>query len=265
MDRTEGKPLENVIFAVEDINDERSETQSLARRLEKAEAATTASNSFLSMASGDLQAPVREIIEIDEKILRESGEEKIRAYAETLQRTANRMLTLINGLAHRAEAAAANGKPATGRYSLRQAAEAAIGMVRPMAEKKQLRLETEIAENLPDTLIGDEEKLKEITVSLLANAVNHSTDGSIRLSVFGKVLGENVHLLVSVRALPKDEVSFGELPDPKAVRVDNDLDLEVAGALLASLHSELKSVRSTDAWKDLYFETEQRIAEDNDK
>ena len=265
MDRTEGKPLENVIFAVEDINDERNETQSLARRLEKAEAATTASNSFLSMASGDLQAPVREIIEIDEKILRESGEEKIRAYAETLQRTANRMLTLINGLAHRAEAAAANGKPATGRYSLRQTAEEAIGMVRPMAEKKQLRLETEIAENLPDTLIGDEEKLKEITVSLLANAVNHSTDGSIRLSIFGKVLGESVHLLVSVRALPKDEVSFGELPDPKAVRVDNDLDLEVAGALLASLHSELKSVRSTDAWKDLYFETEQRIAEDNDK
>ena len=158
-----------------------------------------------------------------------------------------------------------NGKPVSGRYSLRKAAEEALGMVRPLAEKKQLRLETEIAEYLPDALIGDEEKLKEITVSLLANAVNHSTDGSIRLSIFGKVLGESVHLLVSVRALPENEIPSGELPDPKAVRVDNDLDLEVAGALLASLHSELKSVRSTDAWKDVYFETEQRIAEDNDK
>ena len=63
----------------------------------------------------------------------------------------------------------------------------------------------------------------------------------------------------------KESVPSGELPDPKAVRVENDLDLEVAGALLASLHSELKSVRSTDAWKDVYFETEQRIAEDKDK
>ena len=85
MDRMEGKPLENVIFAVENINDERTETQSLLERLEKAEAATTANNTFLSMASGDLQAPVREVIELDKKILRESSETKIREYAGALR------------------------------------------------------------------------------------------------------------------------------------------------------------------------------------
>ena len=158
-----------------------------------------------------------------------------------------------------------NGKPVSGRYSLRKAAEEALGMVRPLAENKQLRLETEIAEYLPDALIGDEEKLKEVTVSLLANAVNHSADGSVRLSVYGKTVGETLHLLVSVRVIPENGVPSGELPDPKAIRVENDLDLEVAEALLASLHSELKSVRSTDAWKDVYFELDQRNAEENDK
>lgn len=265
MDRMEGKPLENVIFAVENINDERTETQSLLERLEKAEAATTANNTFLSMASGDLQAPVREVIELDKKILRESSETKIREYAEGIRSTADRMLELINGLAHRAEAAVPAGKTVSERYSLRQIAEEVLRMVRPMAEKKQLRLETEIPENIPDALIGDGEKLKEATVSLLANAVNHSRDGSIRLSVFGKTVGENVHLLISVRAIPENETADGEIPDPKAVRVENDLDLEVAGALLSSMHSELKSVRSADAWRDIYFEIDQRIAEENSK
>jgi signal transduction histidine kinase len=265
MDRSEGKPLENVIFAVQDINDEKTETQLLAERLEEAEAATTANNAFLSMAYENLQAPVREILEINGNILRESDEEKTRDYAESIRSTADRMLTLISGLAHRAEAIALKGKTVSNRYSLRQTAEEALRIVQPAAKKKHIGLETEIAENLPDMLIGDAEKLKEITVSLLANAVNHSKDGSIRLSVFGKVLGENVHLLVSVRALPENEIPSGELPDPKAVRVENDLDLEVAGALLASLHSELKSVLSADAWKDIYFEIDQRIAEENSK
>ncbi len=266
MDRTEGKPLENVIFAVQDINDERTEAQRLTERLEKAEAATTANNAFLSMASENLRAPVREILEINGNILRESGEEKTREYAESIRSTADRMLTLLGGLAHRAEAIASKGKAVSDSYSLRQTAEEAFRIVRPMAEKKNLSLEQEIAENLPDRLIGDPEKLKEVTVSLLANAVNRSEDGTVHLSVFGKILGETVHLLVSVRSIPENEtVPDRDLPDPKAVRVENDLDLEVAGALLADLHSELKSVLSADAWKDVYFEIDQRIAEENSK
>lgn len=266
MDRAEGKPLENVIFAVQDINDEKTETQRLAERLEKAEAATTANNAFLSMASDNLQAPVREILEINGNILRESREEKTREYAESIRSTADRMLMLIGSLAHRAEVAASKGKAVSDRYSLQQAAEEALRIVRPAAEKKHLCLEADIAENLPDMLIGDAEKLKEITVSLLANAVNRSADGTVRLSVFGKILGETVHLLVSVQSIPENEtVHAGSLPDPKAARVENDLDLEVAGVLLTSMHSELKSVLSVDAWKNVYFEIDQRVAEENDK
>ena len=265
MDRTEGKPLDNVIFTVQDINDERSEAQSLAERLAKAEAATTAGNAFLSMASGDLQAPVREVIELNDKILRESGENRIREYAESIRCTADRMLELISGLAHRAEAAASNEKAVSERYFLRHTAEEAVRMIRPVAEKKQIRLETEIAENIPDALIGNGEKLKEAVVSLLANAVNHSTNGSVRFSVFGKAEEESVHLLVSVRAIPENEDTDGGMPDPKAGRVVNDLDLEIADALLFSVHSELKSVRSADAWRDLYFEIDQRIAEESNK
>lgn len=266
MDRTEGKSLVNVIFAVQDVNDERNEVQSLTERLEKAEATTTANNAFLSMASENLQTPVQEIMEINGKILRESGEEKTREYAESIQNTAHRMLILINGLTHWAETIASKGKVISDCYSLRQMMEETLRIVRPSAEKKHLILEVEIANNLPDMLIGDAEKLKEVTVSLVANAVNHSSDGTIRVSVFGKPIEETVHLLVSVRTIPEKETTpDGNQPDLKAVRVENDLDLEAAGVLLASMCSELKSVLSVDAWKNVYFEIDQRIVEEKDK
>ena len=263
MDRTEGKSLENVIFAVQDINDERSEKQRLTERLEKAESAFIAGSTFLSDASRDLQAPVKDILALDERILQESDPGKVRGYAEDIRSTADRMLTLISAMAHRAEAEKGKGKAAAKPYSLRQLAAEAIEAVRPMAEKKGIRPETDIAEGIPDTLTGDAEKLKEVIVSLTANAISHSDEGSVRLSVFGKkTANETVHLLFSVQALPEDGEPPVSISGGKAVQAYPDLDLEVAGTLLESMGSGLKSVRSADDWKDVYFEIDQTIAEE---
>ena len=259
MDRTEGKPLENVIFAVQDINEERKEAKNLMDRLEKAEAATTAGNAFLSGASRDLQAPVKEVLALDEKILKENDAEKIRNYAESIRGTAERMLLLINGLEDRAEAE--KGKAAAKRYSLKQMVGEVLDAVWLLAEQKQIRLETEITETLPDALAGDAGKLKEAAASLLANAINHSEGSIVRLSVFGKILQDTVHLLFSVRTLPETEDPSGNIPDHEAVQPDADLDLEIAGSLITALGSELKAVRSSDPWRDAYFEIDQQIAD----
>ena len=260
MERAEGKPLENVIFAVQDINDERNEAKNLTERLARAESAVAAGNAFLDTASRDLQAPVREVLSLNEQILQTSDPGKVRESAENIRCTADRMLTLVSALADRAAALAGKGKTAADPYSLRQLTAAALETVRPMAEKKQIRLETEIPETLPDALLGDEAKLREVTVSLLAYAMNHSLDGSVRLSVFGKVQGENVHLLFSVRTLPEAADSSAGPEARKKARAVPDLDLEVAGSLLTALDSSLKSVCSADAWKDIYFEIDQQVA-----
>jgi signal transduction histidine kinase len=262
MDRTEGKPLENVIFAVQDINDERSAAKGLADRLKKAESATTASNAFMAGAARDLRAPVKEVLELDEKILSESDPEKVRGYAEGIRGTAERMLTLISGLADRARAEDGTGAPVTTCYSLKKLTTEALEAVRLLAEEKGIALETEIPENVPDALSGDADKLREVITSLLDDAVRHSADGSVRLFVFAKAGKGTVHLLVSVRSLPAGGKPSEALPNRET---DPDLDLEVAGSLLACMGSGLKTVRSADAWKDVYFEIDQTVAEGTER
>lgn len=261
MERTEGKPLEDVIFAVQDINDERVELQNLTDRLAKAESTATANNDFLSGASRDLRAPVLELMALDEQILSETDPERIRRYAQSIRSTMDRMLTLINALSDRAAVEAGEGKALEERYCLGQLTEEALGAVQPIAERKGIRLESEVSESIPDALIGDRAKLREVMVSMLANILNHSAGGSVRLSVFGKLSDKTVHLLFSARAIPEEQEPSGSVAGAQGRQAEPDLDLEVAGSLLPALDSELKSVRSPDAWKDIYFEIDQRIAD----
>jgi len=258
MEREEGKPLENVIFAVQDINDEKSEIKDLADRVNKAEAVSTANNAFLSAASEGLRAPVGEILALDGQLLRETDPAKIRQCAEGIRGTAERMLLLISGLEDRAAAEAQSDKRAVS-YSLRPLIDEVLAAVRPAADSRGICLETEVAGAVPDVLSGDAARLKEAAASLLAGAVNRAQSGSVRLSVFGKQLdGPVIHLLFSVRSLPEGEDS-GSVP--KAVAAEPDLDREVAGSLLSGAGSALKTVRSSDGWADMYFEIDQRIAE----
>ena len=112
---------------------------------------------------------------------------------------------------------------------------------------------------------GDGEKanrqLKEAAASMLGNSLNHSAEGNVKFSVFGKAQEGRIHLLFSVRFTPDNDEPAGLEPGRKAAQAEPDLDLKAAGDLLAALGSELKSVRSADRWKDVYFEIDQRTAE----
>ena len=118
-----------------------------------------------------------------------------------------------------------------------------------------------MTESIPDKLLGDAVRLKEVIVSLMADALHRSSQGSVKLSVFGKVLGEAAHLLVSIRFVPENEMPSGKLPERDTGPAFPGLDLEIAGNLLAFMDSGLKSVPSSDTWQEVYFEMDQRIAD----
>lgn len=261
MDRAEDNTLEKVIFTVQDINDERAEIKTISDRLAKAESVSLANSAFLSGASRNLQEPVRELLTLDERIMQEADPEKIREYAKSIHGTAVRMLLLIEGMADRAGMEAGRTTAVEERYSLKQLIADAFAAVRPAADEKQVALELEVTESIPDALLGDARRLKEIIVSLLSNAVHTSADGSVRLSLFGKAGAETVHLLFSFRSLPESEEPSEILPKKNAGQAIPRLDLEIAGSLLGCMSSELKTVTSSDAWQETYFEVDQRIAD----
>jgi len=260
MDRAEGNLLENVIFTVQDINEDRTEMQKTADRLAEAESVSLANRAFLSGASRDLREPVRELLALDERLLGETDPEKIRAHAWSIHGLAERMLLLIDGMADRASLEAGAVRPAAEPYSLSRLIREVFSASRPAAESRGIPLDLEVTESIPDELLGDAPRLKEVIVSLMAGALRCGGQGSVKLSVFGRILEEKVHLLFSVRFAPEDPVSAGSLPEGETGGPRPGLDLEIARSLLSCLSSDLKFVPSADAWQEVYFELDQVIA-----
>lgn len=262
MDRVEGRPLEKVIFTVQDINDDKNELIRVEERVGAAEAESKEKSVFLANVSREIKEPIREMVDLGGKIARESGEDRVRAYADDLQEAGGSLLLLIDGIADYSELETGEMKLASAGYSLKRLLLDVVDGVRSLTGGQQVAFELDVSEMLPDGLRGDEDRLKRVIGNLLVIGAAKVGAGSVKLSVYGKAFGEKAHLLVSVKAVCPDGAGAdaeGRVSFTSASMVDIGMDL--AAGLLGLMGSELKEVHSNGRWAEYYFEVEQDIVD----
>lgn len=249
MDRVEGKPLENVVFTVQNINQEREEQEAMIQQIEEAESINEAKAAFVDNIADDLQRPLQSLVELSGKILSESRDEAIRGYARSASGAANMLMMLTDGLADGFGIESGKIQPMAMAYSLRQLLMDTLRTVLPMARECGFSATMDVAEALPDRLRGDPKLLREALVNLISGSLPQSGGGTLQLAVYGKVLEEDVHLLFTVRMIS----------NASDVRAVSALSMEVVSALLSGMGSALRSVRSPAGRSEVYFEIEQRV------
>ena len=249
MDRIEGKPLEDVVFTVQNINDEKTEQEAIMHQIEEVESVNEAKTVFMNSIAGELQQPLQKLVALNDRIIAESRDDTVRGYAHSGHSAASRLLTLTEGLSDSLRIESGETKPASQPYSLRRLLTDVLKTVSPMAAECRFSVATDIAENLPDQLQGDPGLLREALVNLLAGSLPVADGGTLQLAVYGKALEQGVHLLFTVRVLS------GSVNADAA----STLSMEVASTLLTGLGSVLKPVRSPAGRCEVYFELEQRV------
>ena len=249
MNRVEGKPLEDVVFALQDINEEKKEQEAIVHQIEEAESLYEAKAAFADSIVDDLQHPLQDLVELNDRILRESRDDAVRGYARSARGAANRLLMLTNGLVDGFALESGTAKPASKAYSLRRLLTDTLADVVPLARKNRFELSLDVPEGLPDRLQGDVRMLRETLVNLASSSISQAEGGKLQLSAYGKVVEERIHLLFSVRVTSESS---------KALEASG-LGLKVVSALLAGMGSTLKSVRSPAGRSEFYFEIEQRV------
>ena len=252
MDRVEGKPLENVIFAVQNINEEKKEQEAALHQIEEAESINRAKAAFVENITDDLQKPMQKLVALNDRILRETREDAIRGYARGAHSAANRLLMLTDGLVDSIGIQSGRMRPASAAYSLRQLLTDTLRIVLPLAEENRFTVALDAAEALPDALQGDAGLIREVLVNLISGIIPQAADGRLQLAVYGKALEGRVHLLFSVRAL-SDSANEGTV---------SGLCAEIASTLLNGMGSELKTVRAPAGRSEVYFEIEQKALDD---
>ena len=249
MDRVEGKPLENVVLTVQDINDEKDEQEAIIRQIEEAESINEAKAAFVDNLADDLQRPLHNLAALNDKILREGRDDAVRGYARSAYTAASQLLTLTDGLVDGLGIEFGKKKPASMPYSLRQLLIDTLHTALPMAEENGFAMALDVAETLPDRLQGDSRVLREILVNLVSGSLVPAKEGTVQLAAYGKVLDDRIHLLFSVRIL-SDSANFHKA---------SGMSMMVVSALLTGMGSELKTVPATAGRSEVYFEINQRM------
>lgn len=178
-----------VIWTVRSSNEmrkirEEAELAFMKRDVEEAEEANAQKSRFLSHMSHEIRTPLNAVLGMNELILRETKDKKIRSYAENIQNSGRTLLALINDVLDFSKIETGKLDIVPTDYSLSSALYDVILMIREKANQKGVELRINIAEDIPDMLYGDEIRIKQIMLNLLSNAVKYTTEGWIELKVY---------------------------------------------------------------------------------
>ncbi|MBQ6537725.1 MAG: response regulator [Eubacterium sp.] len=171
------------------------EEQKLKEDLRVAQRASEAKSTFLSNISHEIRTPINSVLGMDEMILRESTDPRIRKYATDIKNSGRTLVSLINDLLDfsRIEAGKLDILPV--EYEMSSTLNDLVNMISVKADEKELEFAVDVDETIPHLLIGDEIRVKQCVINILNNAVKYTEKGSVKLTVSYEK-EDDTHILV---------------------------------------------------------------------
>ncbi len=150
---------------------------------ERAMAANEAKTAFLSKMSHEIRTPINAVMGLNEMILRESRDEHILNYSESLQAAGNTLLSLVNDILDYSKIEAGKLEILPVDYDISSLLNDLVNLVQNKADEKGLEFVLEFDEKIPKLLKGDEIRIKQVVANMLTNAVKYTDSGRVVFSV----------------------------------------------------------------------------------
>ena len=158
-------------------------TSELEVALQKAEAGTRAKGDFLATMSHEIRTPLNGIIGTADLLRLSALDEEQREFVEIIHTSGNTLLVLINDILDFSKIEAGKLVVEKVPFAFRQTVLESMQPLSMRAREKGLGFSVDIAAEIPDALIGDPTRLRQVLLNLVGNAVKFTGQGEISLRV----------------------------------------------------------------------------------
>src|SRR3954470_2051899 len=167
---------------IQDVTDQKRLEAELRVALQKSDDATKAKSAFLANMSHEIRTPMNGIMGMTELALDTELTAEQRDYLNTVKWSADALLNLINDILDFSKIEAGRIELDPVEFLLRDAISETLNPLALRATSKGLELASDIAPDVPDAIIADVYRLRQVIVNLVGNAIKFTEKGEVVLS-----------------------------------------------------------------------------------
>ena len=155
--------------------------EKMRRAKEQAVAASRAKSTFLANMSHEIRTPINGVLGMTDLLMRTSLDDRQKQLAQTLRSSGSMLLSIIEDVLDISRIEAGKLSIVAAPFSLLSCCEDALALLQPLANQKRLDLRLSVGADLPEAILGDADRTRQVVVNLVGNSVKFTSAGHVEV------------------------------------------------------------------------------------